>query len=116
LKKINGMRTRLKELQDKLGSDPGAKSLVDAVKTFDERLAELVAVERGWPPVGVVSLATVNGALGSLISQVDRSDAAPTAQASTAFRVYHDLFDKQMAKWEALNGKELPALNLLLQQ
>jgi photosystem II stability/assembly factor-like uncharacterized protein len=116
VKQVNDLRTRLQDLQGKLSSDPGAKSVLDAIATLDAKLAELVAVERGWPPVGVVSLATLNGALGSLLSQVDSADSAPTVQAGSALVDYLDARNRLMAKWEAVNGNELRTLNALLQQ
>ena len=64
---VNGLRSQLKELQTKVGSEPSTKSLVDAIAVVDKKAAELVAVEQGWPPVGIVSVATLNGALGNLL-------------------------------------------------
>ena len=113
---LRALRVQLKDLQTRLGSDAGAKSLVDAVNSLDKNAAELLAVEQTYPPVGVVSVASLNGVLGSLLSLVEGADAAPTTQASSAFVTYRRLLDQQMAKWSALKAKDLPALNTLLQQ
>ena len=112
---INKLRSRLKTLREKLEDDPGANQLLDAIESLDKKQAEFIAVERQWPPTGVVSFATLNSALGSLMVQVDSADAAPTTQAKTAFKTYSDLQARLMTKWEALN-EELAALNVLLQQ
>jgi hypothetical protein len=114
VQQVNDLRAQLKDVQGKLNSDPGAKSLLDAVDSLDKKAADLVAVEQGWPPVGIASTATLNGALGSLLLLVDGADAAPTTQAASAFGTYQNLLVEQLAKWNALKEKDLPALNALL--
>ncbi|HEV7472532.1 MAG TPA: hypothetical protein VGN90_00690, partial [Pyrinomonadaceae bacterium] len=116
VQQIKELRTRITELQTKLGSDSNAKSTLEAIAALDKKAAELVAVEQSYPPVGIVSLASVNGALAQLIDQVDGADSAPTTQATAAFVAYKRLLDQQMAKWNALRTNDLPALNALLQQ
>jgi len=116
VQEVNDLRSQLKELQTKLNPDAGAKALLDAIAALDKRAAELVAVERTYPPVGIVSAAAVNGALGSLFVLVDSADAAPTSQAAGAFTTYQKLLDQQLAKWKAIKAQDLPKLNSLLQQ
>ena len=116
VQEINDLRRRLKELQTKLNSDPGAKPILDAIDSLDKKAAELVAVEQQYPRVGIVSAASLNGVLGSLLLQVESADAAPNHQAIGAFATYSRLLNQQVAKWQALNAKDLPALNALLQQ
>ncbi len=84
--------------------------------TWIRKRLNLIAVEQQWPPVGVVSAASLNGALGSLLVLVDSADSAPTDQAAAAFDTYKKLFNQQMAKWATLKAKDVPALNTLLQQ
>lgn len=115
VQQINDVRSQLKELQAKLNSDQGAKPVLDAINSLDKKAAELVAVEQQWPPVGVVSAASLNGALGSLLFLVEGADSAPTAQAVAAFASYRQLLDYQLAKWAVVQEKELLALNALLQ-
>ena len=116
VRQINDLRRQLNEVQSKLESDAGAKATLDAIAALDKKTAELVAVEQQWPPVGVVSAASLNGAFGSLLVQVDSADTAPTAQAADAFGMYKRLLDAQLAKWAELKGRDLPALNAQLQQ
>jgi photosystem II stability/assembly factor-like uncharacterized protein len=116
VQQVNNLRSQLKELQTKLNSDPTAKPFLDAVIAISKKAGELVAVEQTYPPVGIVSAASLNGALGSLLQQVESADAAPTTQARIAITTYRDLLDQQLAKWEALKAKDLTALNTLLQQ
>ncbi|HEV7799369.1 MAG TPA: hypothetical protein VGO73_14520 [Pyrinomonadaceae bacterium] len=115
VQRINNLHTRLKELQSKLNSDPGAKPLLDAIASLDKKAAELVVVEQAYPPIGIVSIASLNGALGSLLFQVDGADSAPTTPAVKAFGIYRRLLDQQLAKWAGLKQKDVAALNALLQ-
>jgi hypothetical protein len=115
VQQIKDLRGQLKELQTKLKGDASAQAILDAINSLDKKAAELVAVEQQWPPVGVISVASLNGALGSLLLQVDGADSAPTTQAVSAFGVYKELLETQLAKWTALKAK-LPPLNVLLQQ
>lgn len=116
VQQIKDLRRQLQELQTKLQSDPGGKPLSDAAAALDKKAAALVAVEQTYPPVGIVSIASLNGALGSLLLMVESADAAPTQQATAAFATYDILLKQQHAKWEGLQTKDLVALNALLQQ
>ena len=116
VQEIRELRTQLNDLKTKLTGDASAKPVLDAIAALDKKAAELVAVEQTYPPVGVVSAAALNGALGSLLVLVDSADRAPTAQAATAFETYSKLLQQQLAKWAALKTQDIPALNTLLQQ
>jgi len=116
VQQLRGLRGQLKELQTKLSADASAKPLLDAINSIDKRAAELIAVEQTYPPVGIVSLASLNSALGSLLFAVEGADAAPTTQAVNAFTTYRRLLDQQLAQWNGLKEKDLPGLNTLLQQ
>src|SRR6266851_256121 len=60
VRQIRDLRRRLKELQTKLASDTGAKPVLDAINIVDTGAAELLAVEQQYPPVGIVSIASLN--------------------------------------------------------
>jgi photosystem II stability/assembly factor-like uncharacterized protein len=115
VQQINRLREQLKELQSKLKSDQDGKALLEAINDLDKKAAELIAVEQQWPPVGVVSVASLNGALGSLLVLVDSADSAPTTQAANAFATYSELLGQQLARWATLKT-HIPALDTLLQQ
>jgi hypothetical protein len=116
VKQIRDLRAKLKDLQDKLKSDASAGAVLEALNSLDKKAAELIAVEQQYPPVGIVSVASLNGALSSLLLLVDSSDSAPTSQAVSTFATYQQLFTQQLAKWAALKDKDLAALNALLRQ
>jgi photosystem II stability/assembly factor-like uncharacterized protein len=116
VRQIRALRSQLNDLQTKLKSDTNSKVVLDAIAGLDKKAANLVAVEQTWPPEGVVSAAALNGALGSLMVLVDSADAAPTAQAASAFSTYRKLLDQELGKWESLKAQDIPALNRLLQE
>ncbi len=110
-RQVNDLRRQLKELQAKTFGE-----ILRAVTAVDNKAAELVAVERQWPPVGVVSVASLNGALGSLLQLLQSSDATPTSQALGAFTTYQQLLDQQRASWSVVKVGHLEPLNKLLQK
>ena len=115
VQKISRVRDQLKTALTQL--KPGADAaLIDSASALDKKAAELIAVEVQYPPVGIVSAAALNGALGSLLGLVESADAAPTAQANETFVIYQRLLAEQLAKWDQLKGKDLQALNELLRQ
>ncbi|HUS09109.1 MAG TPA: hypothetical protein VMZ30_01495 [Pyrinomonadaceae bacterium] len=116
VQQITDLRSQFKEMQSRLSSTPGDKSVLDLINSLDKQAAEMVAVEQTYPPVGIVSAASLNGALGSLLVQVEGADAAPTAQAANTFVIYKKLLDQQIAKWAALKTTDISRLNILLQQ
>src|SRR5204863_3138839 len=94
VQQIRDLRVHLKELQTKLKDDAGAKAVLDAVNALDQKAANLIAVDLQYPPVGIVSLASLNGALSSLFQLVEGSDSPPTAQAADAFATYRRLLNQ----------------------
>ena len=116
VREIRDLRNQLNDLQNKLKTDASAKSILDAVAALDKKAAALVAVEQTYPPVGIVSAASLNGALGSLMVLVDSADAAPTAQAASAFVTYQKLLTQELAKWSGLKKNDVPALNRMLRE
>ncbi|MDQ6652849.1 MAG: hypothetical protein M3Y84_08900 [Acidobacteriota bacterium] len=116
VQQIRDLRRQLKELQTKLASDMSAEPVLDAISTMDTRIGELVAVEQQYPPVGIVSIASLNGAFAFLLPSVDGADSAPTTPSTDAVTTYRQLLDEQLAKWVVLKTNDLPALNAVLQQ
>src|SRR6185436_11311035 len=103
--------SQLKELQSRLQPDASAKAILDAIAALDKKAAELVAVEQTYPPVGIVSAASINGTLASLLILVESADVAPTAQANEAFTTYERLLGEQIAKWDRLKTVDVASVN-----
>jgi hypothetical protein len=113
---IGDLREQLKMLLREIRPGTANSSLADPTTALDKKAAELIAVEQTYPPVGIISVASINGAFGSLLRLVEGADAAPTAQANQTFTIYKLLLDQQLAKWGVLKAIDVPALNELLRQ
>jgi len=113
VQQLSELRAQLKAL---LNAGTADAAITEAANVLDNRAGELLAVETQYPPVGIVSVAALNGSLGSLLLLVEAADAAPTAQANETFATYKRLLDQQLLKWEGLKTKDLPALKYLLRQ
>ncbi len=116
VQQIRNLRDQLKTILSQTKPGTADAAIAEAAGTLDKKAAGLIAVEEQYPPVGVVSVASVNGALGSLLGSVESADAAPTGQANETFITYKRLLDQQLAKWSELQAKDIPALNELLRQ
>jgi hypothetical protein len=110
------LREQLKMLLREIKPGTANSSLADPTTALDKKAAELIAVEQTYPPVGIISAASINGAFGSLLRLVEGADAAPTVQANGAFLIYRRLLDQQLATWGVLKAIDIPALNELLLQ
>ena len=116
VQQVNALSNQLVQLQSRLISDQSAKSILDAAHELDKKSAQLAAVETRWPPTGILSAATLNAALGNLLTLVEGADSAPTAQAASAYTTYRRALDQQMVKWATLKTTDLAALNAQLRQ
>ena len=115
VQEIRDLRNQLSKVLSQVKPTADA-AIAEAASSLDKKAAELIAVEEQYPPVGIISAASVNGALGSLLGGVESADAAPTVQANETFFTYKRLLDQQLAKWDELQAKDIPALNELLRQ
>jgi photosystem II stability/assembly factor-like uncharacterized protein len=116
VRQIGALRTQLKTVLSETKTGTGDAAIAETAGALDKKAAELLAVETQYPPVGIVSVASLNGSLGSLLLLVEGADAAPTAQANETFATYKRLLEQQLVKWEQLKAKDIAALNELLRQ
>jgi photosystem II stability/assembly factor-like uncharacterized protein len=89
---------------------------LDAVKTFENKLAEVSGVPGSSPatPSQAPALSRVNGDAETLYGQVWQVDAAPTtAQTQAAASSEHDV-SQAMQRWESLKSTDLATLNRAL--
>jgi photosystem II stability/assembly factor-like uncharacterized protein len=117
VQEIRNVRRQIKDRQTSLGSGPGNKVVVEALKGFDEKAGALAG---GGPPQFPAppdpTLSSLNGALAELITNVGSADTAPTAQATEAVETYLQLLLRQRYSWAELKSKDLIAVNSLLRQ
>ncbi|MGH9704893.1 MAG: hypothetical protein ACRD4K_16075, partial [Candidatus Acidiferrales bacterium] len=111
---VHLLRTQLKSLQDRLGDDPHARQILAAADELDRKALALEGV-RGRDAFITESLSKTIQTLASLALAVnDTADRAPTTQASAAFEAARLVLGSQLAQWEALQQKDLSALNALV--
>ena len=105
-------RRELASLHSKLSED---KELATAAKALEAKLLEIGGSGQStWPPPTDPTLASLNGALGSLAINVDSADLAPTTQAIKTFETYENLVIKQLDRLAALQKQDIAALNARL--
>src|SRR6185295_10699248 len=92
VQQIGALREQLKTVRSQ---DTVDAAIAEAAGTLDKKAAELLEVETQYPPVGIVSVAALNGSLGSLLLLVEGADAAPTAQANETFATYKRLLAQE---------------------
>ncbi len=88
----------------------------DAVKNFENKLAEVSGAPGGSPapPSQAPALSRVNGDAETLYGQVWQVDAAPTtAQTQATASSEHDV-SQAMQRWESLKSTDLATLNRAL--
>jgi len=89
---------------------------LDAVKNFENKLAEVSGAPGGSPapPSQAPALSRVNGDAETLYGQVWQVDAAPTtAQTQATASSEHDV-SQAMQRWESLKSTDLATLNRAL--
>jgi hypothetical protein len=85
----------------------------DSIQAFQKKLGAILGATAGFlaPPSAELTLARVNGQVGTLYGQVWQVDAEPTAsQLQAATAVERDSSDV-MRRWDAFKSTDLPALN-----
>jgi hypothetical protein len=114
---IRDVRRQIKELQTRLASDPNRKAIVDALMALDEKAVVIGGSgQPQFPPPTEPTLASLNGALAELITNVGSADTAPTEQAADAFETYRLLVGRQLASWAELKSKDLATVNSMLRK
>jgi photosystem II stability/assembly factor-like uncharacterized protein len=117
-KAVNEMKeaqAQMTALKTRLGSDEKVKDIVAAMDDLNKKIG---AVEDGLVQLkakaGEDALNFPNGPadqLQALGSTVDSSDNAPTQQSYAVFDKLTVPIGEQLAKWQELKDKDLPALN-----
>ena len=117
LQEVRRLRTQLQNLSSRAPKG----QLSDAISALDKKAADLEGTEGGFgarfltTPEGR-SLARLNTALYNLLNAVDSADAPPTTQAASAFREVQQALNEQLAAWNELKSKDVPALNAQMTQ
>jgi hypothetical protein len=113
VRQVRALRAQL----DTLRGAPAQRVPADGIAALDARAAAL----EGEPSDGVTgaggeSLVRLNGELSTLLEIVEGADAAPTTQAESAALTLQRSLDQQLAGWNTLKSRDVPALNEQLQR
>jgi hypothetical protein len=115
---IRQLREELDTLRKWAGDSPQAQPVVTAAKQFDEKMTpieeELIQVKMKSSEGNLAFPNKLNEALDSFSHAEDGADSAPTAQTYLVFDLLNRRLDAQLAKWQEILNKDLPALNQLM--
>ena len=117
---IRDLRSQLNALKRRLASDEKAKSIIEAAAGLDKRMTA-VEEELINPNVKATEDALnypvrLNDQLAYLLVSIDSSDMAPTEQHYAAFEELNQKLQVQLARWNEIVTKDLPALNDSMRQ
>jgi hypothetical protein len=118
LLQVKSVRAQLKERGEKAGKG----SVADAIAALDKQAAELEGATQssffGLPPGAKLpeNLSTINQHFNSILGVADSADAAPTTQATAAYKELEDALEKLIARWARIRQQDIPALNAELKK
>ena len=108
LQQARGLQQQIQTVQPRANAQ-----LAPAVKSFADRLATFTAGGAGgqFSGWGGESFSALNASLGRVYQLVDGADVAPTSQAAATANLLQQTLDRQLAAWEQLKTRDLPAIN-----
>jgi len=116
LTQVKNLRTSLKNLQQ-----AGGAKTPPSVTDLDKKCSEIEGTDGGFgasflSTPGGRSLVRLNAGLNTVLGVVDSADAAPTTQSASTFDEVNKALDEQLARWDEIQKKGLPALNAELKR
>ncbi len=118
LSQLKSVRAQLKER----GAKAGKGSVAEAIAALDKQVAEMEGSARGnffgLPPSGKQpeNFSTLNQHFSALLTVADSADAAPTAQATAAYKELKDALEKLVTSWAKIRQQGIAALNAELKK
>ena len=118
LQQVQSVRAQLKNRMGVSKSLPS--SLLDSIRALDKQAAELEGGAQsnffGVPPSGkqAENLSSLNQHFGATLALADSADAAPTTQATAAYKELESELESLLGRWSKLRKDEIPALNTQL--
>ena len=120
-------QAQLRAIRTQLGQVKSSAqgSVADAIAAFDQKAQAIEGAAagggrggggggRGAIAAGPETLGSATGSLASLIRLLEAADVAPTTQLAAAVADRRAALARVMARWTALKGTELAALNVQL--
>ncbi len=112
---IRDLRGQLNALKRRLGSDAKYKAITDAADALDKKMTpveQAILQTKSVSPQDPLNYPIMlNDKLMALAGTVESADAAPPQQAYDVYDSLKQRLDAQLATWQAILSKDLPALN-----
>jgi len=118
-RQIESVRRQLMEVQARaLRTPDDGQTLAEAINILDRKIAALVGAGASSQNAAAATqdLPAINANLASLLTTINGSDAAPTAQALAAFDEDRRALYEGLAAWAAIRNQDLASLNTTLRQ
>ena len=118
IERIREVRTQLKDLRTRVGSEESGKPIVDAAKALDKKMTEIEEAlyqtknRSSQDPLNFPI--RLNDKLASVAESASAGDFAPTAQQRSVYAELVTQIDAELAKLRAVWETDLPALNALV--
>jgi hypothetical protein len=124
----NFLHEQLQSLRAKLGGQKpssGQETLVNQAESLDRKVTAITgeapprnpdAAGVEEPEAGETNIRSLTAAWGEVERAVESAEAAPTADAVTAFENNQKSTRKVLGQWEELKNEDLARLNQLLRQ
>jgi hypothetical protein len=102
----------IREQLQRMNQQPGNRAS-DSIQAFREKLGAILGATAGFlaPPSAELTLARVNGQVGTLYGQVWQVDAEPTASQLQAATAVERDSSNVTRRWDAFKSTDLPAFN-----
>ncbi len=117
---IRNLRAQLKELKARVGADPKYNPIVEAADSLDKSMldveGQLIQYKMKSTEGNLNNPTMLNEMFYGLAQTVESADAPPTDQEIGVFNDLSGKLDQQLARWKALEEKDVPALNQLVSQ
>jgi photosystem II stability/assembly factor-like uncharacterized protein len=114
LEQVNSVREQIKELQ----KIPGAKEkLAKNLAALDDHCAELAGAKQhsfyGIPSAGkpAENFSTLNQHFAAILAVATSADAAPTTQATAAYKDLEESETSLRRTWSAIRERDIPSVN-----
>ncbi len=120
LDQARSVRTQLRALKDRAGQG----AVADAITALDKKIEALAGATGGeggpggrfGASGGADTLASVRGALSSLLGLLQQADVSPTTQTVAAVAGRRNAMASLLTRWNAVRTQDVPALNTQLRQ
>jgi photosystem II stability/assembly factor-like uncharacterized protein len=117
---IRELRGQLQAIRRRLAAEAKARPILDAADALDKKMSPVeeailqVKSKSSQDPLNYPIM--LNDRLMALMGTVESADTAPTAQALAVYDSLRQRLEAQLARWNEVTGRDLPALNDLIRK